>query len=64
MYQIYLFIYCSLGQGRQKDNSKNKNQIFEETFFSKKSFLHGEKENFEDYFLNLEHVELSFSILK
>jgi hypothetical protein len=27
------------GQGRQKNNSKNKNQNFEEIIFSKKSFF-------------------------
>jgi hypothetical protein len=46
-----------------KNNSKNKNRNFERNFFSKKSFLYGEKENFEEYFLNLAYAELSFSIL-
>jgi hypothetical protein len=39
------------GQGQQKNNSKNKNRNFEEIIFSKKVFLHGEKENFEEYSL-------------
>jgi hypothetical protein len=51
------------GQGRQKNNSKNKNRNFEEIIFSKKSFLYGEKENFEEYSLFLESAELSFAIL-
>jgi hypothetical protein len=37
------------GQGRKKNNSKNKNRIFEKIIFSKKVFLHGEKDNFEEY---------------
>jgi hypothetical protein len=32
-------------------------------FFQKKVFLHGEKENFEEYSLFLESAELSFAIL-
>jgi hypothetical protein len=32
-------------------------------FFEKKVFLHGEKENFEEYSLFLESAELSFAIL-
>jgi hypothetical protein len=51
------------GQGRQKNNSKNKNRNFEEIIFSKKSFLQGEKENFKEYSLFLESAELSFAIL-
>jgi hypothetical protein len=51
------------GQGRQKNNSKNKNRNFEEIIFSNYFFLHGEKENFEEYSLFLESAELSFSIL-
>jgi hypothetical protein len=51
------------GQGRQKNNSKNKNRNFEEIIFSKKVFLHGEKENFEEYSLFLESTQLSFAIL-
>jgi hypothetical protein len=50
------------GQGRQKNNSKNKNRNFEEIFFSN-FFLHGEKKNFEEYSLFLESTELSFAIL-
>jgi hypothetical protein len=32
-------------------------------FFQKKVFLHGEKENFEEYSLFLESAELTFAIL-
>ena len=45
-------------QDRQKNNSENKNQIFEKKEFS--FFLHGEKENFEEYSLNLAFAKLSF----
>jgi hypothetical protein len=31
--------------------------------FQKKGFLHGEKENFEEYSLFLESAELTFAIL-
>jgi hypothetical protein len=51
------------GQDRQKNNSKNENQIFGKHKFSKKSFLHGEKENFAEYFLNLAYAELCFPVL-
>jgi hypothetical protein len=50
-----------LGIGLAKNNSKNKNQNFEEIIFSN-YFLHGEKENFEEYSLLLEYAELSFPI--
>jgi hypothetical protein len=49
--------YRSPGQGWQKNNSKNKNRNFEEIFFQKKVFLHGEKENFEEYSLILEYAD-------
>jgi hypothetical protein len=49
------------GQDRQKNNSKNKNRIFEETNFQ--FFLQGEKENFEEYSPNLAYAELSFPTL-
>jgi hypothetical protein len=55
--------YCSPGVGLAENKSKNKNQIFEKKQFSKKSFFHGKKENFEEYFLNLASAELSFPIL-
>jgi hypothetical protein len=42
------------GKDWQIINSKNKNQILGENIFSKKIFLHGEKENFEKYSLDLE----------
>jgi hypothetical protein len=51
------------GQDRQIINSKNKNQILGKNIFSKKSFLHGEKENFEEYFIYLESAEFNFAIL-
>jgi hypothetical protein len=51
------------GQGRQKNNTKNKTKILRKLFFQKKAFLHGEKENFEEYSLILEYAELSFPIL-
>jgi hypothetical protein len=51
------------GQDRQIINSKNKNQILGKNIFSKKSFLHGEKENFEEYSLYLESAELNFATL-
>jgi hypothetical protein len=51
------------GHDRQKNNSKNKNQIFEIFFLFKICFLHGEKENFEEYSLNLASDELSFPSL-
>jgi hypothetical protein len=50
------------GQDRQKNNFENKNQIFEKKYFQT-FFLHGEKENFEEYSLNLASAELSFPIL-
>jgi hypothetical protein len=53
--------YCSPGAGSAKNNSKNKNQIFEKKNFQ--FFLYGEKDNFEKYFLNLASVKLSFPIL-
>jgi hypothetical protein len=49
------------GQDQQKNNSKNKNRIFEKKNFQ--FFLHGEKEFFEEYSLNLTSVKLSFPIL-
>jgi hypothetical protein len=51
------------GQGWQKNNSKNYNRIFEIIFYSNLIFLHIEKENFEEYSLNLESAEFSFPIL-
>jgi hypothetical protein len=51
------------GQDRQIINSKNKNQILGKNIFSKKSFLHGEKENFEEYSVYLEYAKLSSTIL-
>jgi hypothetical protein len=51
------------GQDRQIINSKNENQILGKNIFSKKSFLHGEKENFEEYSLYLESTEFSFATL-
>jgi hypothetical protein len=51
------------GQGWLKNNSKNKNQNFDEIIFQEKVFLHGQKENFEENFIILEYAELSFSIL-
>jgi hypothetical protein len=60
---IIKFDYRSPGQGRQKNNSKNKNRNFEEIIFSILFFLHGEKENFEEYSIFLESAELSFAIL-
>jgi hypothetical protein len=51
------------GPDRQKNNSKNNNRIFRKEFFSIKSILHGEKENFVEYSLNLVSAELSFPIL-
>jgi hypothetical protein len=51
------------GQGRQKNNSKNKNRIFEIIFYSILIFLYSEKENFEEYSLNLEFAKFSFPIL-
>jgi hypothetical protein len=51
------------GQGRQRNNSKNKNRNFEEIIFSIFIFLHGEKENFEEYSLFLESAEFTFPIL-
>jgi hypothetical protein len=53
--------YKSLEVALAKKKSKNKNQIFEEKVFQ--IFLHGEKEDFEKYSLNLEYVELNFPIL-
>jgi hypothetical protein len=41
----------------------NKNQILGKNIFSKKCFLHGEKENFEECSLYLEFAELIFAIL-
>jgi hypothetical protein len=40
---------------------KNKNQIFEKKYFQ--FFLYGEKDNCEEYFLNLAYVKLNFLIL-
>jgi hypothetical protein len=58
------FLYRSPGAGSAKNkNSKNKNRNFEEIIFSKKSFLHGEKEDFEEYSLFLESAEFNFDIL-
>jgi hypothetical protein len=42
---------------------KVKTEILKKLFFQKKVFLHGEKENFEEYSLFLESAELSFAIL-
>jgi hypothetical protein len=39
---------------------KIKTKILRKLFFQKKVFLHGEKENFEVYYLILEYAELSF----
>ena len=47
----------------QKNNTKNKNQNFEEIIFSKLFFLHGKKENFEEYSLFLESAKFTFLIL-
>jgi hypothetical protein len=52
-----------LGHDWQKNNSKKKTRIFRKLFFSKKTFLHGEKENFEEHSQNLTFVELTFLIL-
>jgi hypothetical protein len=41
---------------------KNKILKIKSTFFQKR-FLHGEKENFDEYFLNLASAELNFPIL-
>jgi hypothetical protein len=49
------------GQGWQKIFLKIKIEFL--SFFSKKSFMHGGKEKFGEYFLYLEYVELSFPIL-
>jgi hypothetical protein len=51
------------GQDQQIINSKNKNRILGKNIFSKKSFLHGEKENFEEYSLYLESAEFSYATL-
>jgi hypothetical protein len=50
-------------QGRQKIILKIKTKILRKLFFQKKVFLHGEKENFEEYSLFLESAELTFAIL-
>jgi hypothetical protein len=42
---------------------KIKTEVLRKLFFQKKVFLHGEKENFEEYSLFLESAELSFAIL-
>jgi hypothetical protein len=42
---------------------KIKTEIFRKLFFQEKVFLHGEKENFEEYSLFWESAELSFAIL-
>jgi hypothetical protein len=42
---------------------KIKTEILRKLLFQKKVFLHGEKENFEEYSLILEFAELSFPIL-
>jgi hypothetical protein len=49
------------GQDWQKNNSKNKNRIFEKKIF--KFFYNDGKEHFEKYSLNLAYAELSFSTL-
>jgi hypothetical protein len=51
------------GQDWQIINSKNKNRILGKNIFSKKSFLYGEKENFEEYSLYLESAEFNFATL-
>jgi hypothetical protein len=51
------------GQDRQLINSKNKNRILGENIYFLKSFLHGEKGHFEEYFLYLESAKLSFATL-
>jgi hypothetical protein len=50
-------------QDEQIINSKNKNRILGKNIFFLKSFLHGEKENFEEYSLYLEYAEFSFATL-
>jgi hypothetical protein len=49
------------GQDWQIINSKNKNRILGEKHFFKFVFLHGEKENLEEYSLNLASIEFSYS---
>jgi hypothetical protein len=48
----------SPGARLAKNNYNNKNQIFEKKIFN--FILHGEKENFEEYSLNLAFAKLSF----
>jgi hypothetical protein len=50
------------GQGRQKNNSKNRCQNFSQIIFFN-FFLHSKKENFEEYSLNLASAKLSFPTL-
>jgi hypothetical protein len=51
------------GQDQQIINSKNKIRILGKNSFSKKKKLYGEKENFEEYSLDLESTEFSFATL-
>ena len=56
--------YHSLGQDQQKNKKpKNKYQIFGKNKNFKINKLHGEKENFTKYSLNLASVKLNFHIL-
>jgi hypothetical protein len=45
------------------NNSKKKTRIFRKLFFSRKSFLYGEKENIREYSQNWTFIELIFPIL-
>jgi hypothetical protein len=55
------FLFCYwVGQ---KKVLKIKTEILRKFFFQFFFFLHGEKENFEEYSLILEYAELSFPIL-
>jgi hypothetical protein len=60
---IFLWDTVVRGQDRQIINSKNKNRILGKNIFSNFFFLHGEKENFEEYSLYLESTEFSFATL-
>jgi hypothetical protein len=56
-----LFMYCSPGPGSAlKKFLKIKTKFLRKNF---QFFLHGEKENFEEYSLNLASAELSFPTL-
>jgi hypothetical protein len=56
---------CTIIQGRvgKKIILKIKIKFLRKTTFQKKLKLHGEKENFEEYSLNLEYAKLPFPIL-